>query len=501
MIHICTALLLLSVSCTDAGETEKLERLFVKACGDQLRVLDKDVAEHGGEHGGRRYLLLRLEPSRVGTYSVVHECENEIGLYPRSRRTYEFEVAPAGTTRAHRWSLIHGGGTHPAACLGDRVIVALDISPRYSHHRFSVGLSEAEPEEEVRVDSLVRQQLPDLEVVSSAEDHLQFTGATREATVSAAGAHHPYVRAAFTARSPGRFDLVLSLVGRAAEPKSPEGLDPAGAMMMGPPGRARIPVIVVGADTRLDVVIWTAMTADYSPNAGGSYGSWKIGSDAAVLRVGDVLQTQLYGEGKRLICDRQPFRAGGTFIHKRIKWRTWRALREEEPAVGPSAKTKRALQSLNSEEHGFYQFKVGFRGSPAHEYSEVYLSTIPLHFRLQEEDLYVQITRQQARKLLDHLAKTGLFERAVRGPPGRNTPRLWFVVVGRCQGDHYATDIGWGPKAVKRIEGVRALFGADTEAARALGELLSQLEPTRRLRENEKKCGPVDPVETGSPHR
>jgi hypothetical protein len=158
-----------------------------------------------------------------------------------------------------------------------------------------------------------------------------------------------------------------------------------------------------------------------------------------------------------------------------------------KPGDALSAKTTRALQALKAEKHGFYQFKIVFSGTPPNRYSEIYLATVPLHFRLEKEDSYVVINREQALRLLDRLAQAGFFEDAVYGVPTRKTPRFGFCALGYSMQDHYNTSIGFDLGTISRIQGVQKLFKEGSEPYNAIEGLLKQLEPMRRLWKSRKK--------------
>jgi len=142
--------------------------------------------------------------------------------------------------------------------------------------------------------------------------------------------------------------------------------------------------------------------------------------------------------------------------------------------------TTYALLSLRSKDQGFYQFKIAFDGTPANRYSEVYLSTIPLHFRLEEEDMYFQISHRDALRLLDHLAQTGFFDEATFfATRTKDSPRFGFSVTGYSKRDHYDLDIGWGPDTVGKIRAVQDLFENGSEPHLGIGKLLLQLDSLR----------------------
>jgi hypothetical protein len=90
----------------------------------------------------------------------------------------------------------------------------------------------------------------------------------------------------------------------------------------------------------------------------------------------------------------------------------------------------------------------------------------------------VQITKEQARKIVDHLATEGFLDKA-RGS-GRNTVsyrRPGYVLWVKTEGLNLYESLGWDLPMLHRLEGLRKVL--DGDAARAMDKLLATLEPRR----------------------
>ena len=92
----------------------------------------------------------------------------------------------------------------------------------------------------------------------------------------------------------------------------------------------------------------------------------------------------------------------------------------------------------------------------------------------------VQITKDQAEKIVDHLATEGFLDQARRS--GRNTVsyrRPGYVLWVRAEGLNLYESLGWDLKMLRRLEALRKIL--DGDAAKAMDKLLASVEPQRKL--------------------
>jgi hypothetical protein len=308
--RLSTMILVVAAAVGQADDLNDVRRDLLEACGSRLHLLDENLAEHDGEHGGGRYWFLHLRPKEVGDYSLAHRCANTVGMYPLRETIYQFSVAAPGTALCHSF-LNPERPVAPECCLGDCVVVVVDISPKYHSHTFSLKHQEPEKRPEQAAMPRERDGHPSFPVKNQLLERLECIGVERGDIIHRSMERSPFLLLSFKAEAPGRFNLEPDLEGGGLK------------------GDVRpIPVVIVPDRQPLSVLVSWPLVHESSPDGGGSHGSWNIGQEAAVLRLGDVLRVRLFltqdsADGGRVVVQERPFQLRGRFIHDHIKWKAF----------------------------------------------------------------------------------------------------------------------------------------------------------------------------------
>lgn len=297
---------------------EQLRRSLRKAFGSQLQILDENIAQEDGKYGGRLYWILRLRPKDIGRYLITHRCSNSIGSYSIHENVYKFQIAPSQTTRTFTYTdrrVRTREEISPEACLGDSVILFFEISPRYYDHEFTLEHFSSDNELDDYKDEFVKNE--SIVIENPIDDCLSCVSVERGYIIPHIPPYIPYLRLSFKAKEPAEFNLGFSLDN--TEPKLTD---------------FSIPILIVDKEETLDVLISSCMSRNLDPDGGGSSaGSWKIGQDAAVLRVGDVLKTEVLpssptetlssDDNIRVFVHELSFMRNSRYIHDHIKWKSY----------------------------------------------------------------------------------------------------------------------------------------------------------------------------------
>ena len=305
MIGILVLCVAVSVDAEVEGDTPT--KVFLDSIDGKFKFLADNWAASRNEYGAQKYWLVRLEPLAAGHYTVSHDRQNvtRLGGYERCEHTFRFSVAPHGARRVHTtWG--PSRGTHPAACLGDAVVLAFDLSPHYDDHRWSVSF---EPSIQVPVErepSKVAPVAAFSNVVNSLDTCLRIVGVDKGAYYYRTGEAVPYTTLSFEAIAQTNVTLDVSLSSSS---------------------NVTAPIAVVDMESKLDVFIGTALERHYTVGHGSMGGTWaQLQVEAFVLRPGDIVQMQVMGvvsSSNVAHCAGTPFVPRGRFLNYHVKWKDY----------------------------------------------------------------------------------------------------------------------------------------------------------------------------------
>ncbi len=148
------------------------------------------------------------------------------------------------------------------------------------------------------------------------------------------------------------------------------------------------------------------------------------------------------------------------------------------PARGAKV-LKKEVKSL------FITLSCNNQGIPPHRYLELRFLVKPWDFSSDHETRFVQLTEQQAQRLIDYLGTEGYLRQAVelskQKIPQVDLTGTWYTLQVSTGNLNFCLheDLGWGPGMLKRLQGMRTALEGD--AAEAMDELLG------RLAEDQKK--------------
>jgi hypothetical protein len=138
----------------------------------------------------------------------------------------------------------------------------------------------------------------------------------------------------------------------------------------------------------------------------------------------------------------------------------------------PTKQVERAA-ALNAAAKSF-RLDLAFRGEQDKPYYGLTLS-VPVVPQLTIDPVHpvVQITEEEAVKLISHLAADGFLEQAKDELPAKPPAGPCYTLTVRASGKAgpvvYYEDLGWGAPMLKRLDGIRgALIGKAGEATNSL---------------------------------
>jgi hypothetical protein len=94
-------------------------------------VVNAAVKTHTDYRGQTRYWILTLQPKTAGQFIIRYGFERSHTGYSKSQREYQIVVGPTGCPRIFHHKF------HPDICLGDRIMVPIEINAQNSHYTFS----------------------------------------------------------------------------------------------------------------------------------------------------------------------------------------------------------------------------------------------------------------------------------------------------------------------------------------------------------------------------
>jgi hypothetical protein len=319
------------------GQTNDPKQSFIKAIDGKLRILSESWSLEEQEHGEQRYWTVHTEPLSVGTYSVIYSY-SDLTRPHRSERydhPYVFAVGPRGTRRIHTaYDPARGGtkGTHPEACLGDRVSFVFDLNPHYLAHTWRVDFQPAAEQDAAPIQNAPGKVPPNM--TNTVDGYLRCTASEEEGSLgrSATLIDH-FVKLSFEAMAPTNLTFFATLL------PSPDIVAPAldapipavsftdslyriisraegsqrryypqawSTLHAGSSLRQMVRVAIIPKDSLLDLRNGPG-PAQYSREYGSKAVAWP--GDTIVLRVGDLLKVRLRGEcndASRILCESLP---------------------------------------------------------------------------------------------------------------------------------------------------------------------------------------------------
>ncbi|MBM4039992.1 MAG: hypothetical protein FJ290_15925, partial [Planctomycetes bacterium] len=180
------------------------------------------------------------------------------------------------------------------------------------------------------------------------------------------------------------------------------------------------------------------------------------------------------------------------------------AAQPKEPPTPPAGDTPAArAKSLRG---NVSQFMLAFGYTPTPDrFWHVLMLTVPdPPSEKYARHTFVQIGKQEAEKLIDHLEAIGFFGRAknVMGKGFGYTPpacvvKVWGSVESLPDGRRYpqllTENLGWDLKMLAKLDAIRKVL--DGDAAKAMDQLLAQLEPQRKEWQEASWGEPVEGVQ------
>lgn len=117
---------------------DQLRSPLIQALADWTWVSDRVVTVPPSYDGASHYWLVTLEPRREGEPILRYEFQQANSRYQRGDRSYFVRVGPRGCQRELTVaSLRYGESRYPDLCLGDRLVVPIELEHNYSNYRFS----------------------------------------------------------------------------------------------------------------------------------------------------------------------------------------------------------------------------------------------------------------------------------------------------------------------------------------------------------------------------
>ena len=360
-------------------KASSLKRAFSEACGGKSQILDDAVLPATTRYeSNRTFWVIRAKPSEAGFYTLTDNCEKTelYGTFNRCRHVYHFKIAPAGTSRT-----VNYYDSKPTACLGDRIILVIEISSRLGEHKFKLEFSGPKEEESLRATAvrMLRENHgptlsefsehelaqveydmdeirttnappgaePSFSVINPLNEYLNSTRIRIARWQNHAGMGNSYLEMSFMARQPTNLNLRISVTPPRIDPRSTrpsfwESANGTNDLINA------VPVVIVPGKTKLDVFLKTVHVDWYSTDNTSSHDLWTdllAEATPCVLRVGDSLETTsgggavdgIWDSSTRIKCDAEPFAypapdAHQVFgeisplnIYRRIKWRNYPA--------------------------------------------------------------------------------------------------------------------------------------------------------------------------------
>ncbi len=112
----------------------------------------------------------------------------------------------------------------------------------------------------------------------------------------------------------------------------------------------------------------------------------------------------------------------------------------------------------------------------------------PWDFSSDSEIRFVQLTEQQANRLIDYLGKEGYLRQALELGK-QKIPRVdmekWYTLQVSTRNLQLHEDLGWGPELLKRLRGLRTALEGD--AAQAMDALLARFAEDQKQWQAEPK--------------
>ena len=187
-----------------------LRKTFVEATGHDFELVKDILDERPAARGGETYWLAHVKPRRSGRYSLKYTYRYTHGLsHPEEGETEVFiGVGESGGRRGNSSNLGLAN-----VLLGDTVIVPIRMD-RMADHQFSLKSHHASGPAIGQPPSVAENTenlSPSQPAPHPLENHLRCLGTRRDVMPSrAAGSETVTFSAAFQAKSPGRFNLLLS---------------------------------------------------------------------------------------------------------------------------------------------------------------------------------------------------------------------------------------------------------------------------------------------------
>jgi len=262
------ALMLIVSPMSQAQDLGQAREALLKALGDRAQLLDESFAQREGENGGSRFWILRLRANEVGSYTISHHYSNRTGPYEPRTAEYKFRIEPSGTQRF----VGPKQGVSPMGCLGDSMVLVLNISPEYKAHMFTLEYSELEPDISQRASQTRQDADLSIPVENPIHEYLNCV-ATKQIclVISRSGRGPPscWMGVICEATKTAEFNLDFSVDVDGVEAKRQGG---------------SIPVQIIPTKQAIDHLIWSSWIRAYDGYAGWSFNQWHIGQGAVVLQ-------------------------------------------------------------------------------------------------------------------------------------------------------------------------------------------------------------------------
>lgn len=261
----------------------RLEQGFRVAYAKDFEFVASEFIERGGAVD---IWLVTVRPRTTGAQYIGFDCKMPMHGWT-SRRHFIFVVGEQGAKRTHGLSARHDSiSVNPTICLSDTVTVPVVLGRQYTNHKF-IPRAEADKNQlKAREESVQRQsdgppgplQRAGLLIENEAEDWLGYLGSAQSSSLLRNLHRRPNLAAVFEAKRPGRFNLRVVVENTIRQPRD-------------------VPIVIVPADTPVDVLCPYESVYVKMPPRSGSRGGHYHRPDSWVLRVGDKL-TFTYWEGE-----------------------------------------------------------------------------------------------------------------------------------------------------------------------------------------------------------
>jgi hypothetical protein len=271
------ALMLIVSPAIQAQDLSLARESLLDALGDRMQLLDESFAHREDENGESRYWILRLRANEIGNYAISHHYSNRNGRYEPRTAEYKFQIRPSRTQRCAGPKQ----GISPMGCVGDSMLLVLNISPRYKEHMFTLEYSELEPYRS-RCESFAQHQAdPSIPVENPIHESLSCLATKPTCHILSRSMRGPpscmmYVVCEATKTAEFNLDFSVDVDGVEARHQGDS-----------------IPVQIVPAKQPINHLIWNSWIRVFDGYAGWSVDQWHIGQDAVFLREGDALIIRL----------------------------------------------------------------------------------------------------------------------------------------------------------------------------------------------------------------